>query len=71
MDSLITNTIWVLLAQVFVLVNIMLIGFFIYQRIKYLGILRIDPALVYKKPQTLENAINRINDKRVISRNIS
>ena len=71
MDSLITNTIWVLLAQVFVLVSIMLIGFFIYQRIKYLGILRIDPALVYKKPQTLENAINRINDKKVISRNIS
>ena len=71
MDSLITDIIWVLLAQLFVLVSILLIGFFIYQRIKYLGILRIDPALVYKKPQTLENAINRINDKRVISRNIS
>ena len=71
MDSLITDIIWVLLAQLYVLVSILLIGFFIYQRIKYLGILRIDPALVYKKPQTLENAINRINDKRVISRNIS
>ena len=71
MDSLIIDIIWVLLAQLFVLVSILLIGFFIYQRIKYLGILRIDPALVYKKPQTLENAINRINDKRVISRNIS
>ena len=71
MDSLITDIIWVLLAQLFVLVSILLIGFFIYQRIKYLGILRIDPALVYKKPQTLENAINRINDKKVISRNIS
>ena len=71
MDSLITDIIWVLLAQLFVLVSILLIGFFIYQRIKYLGILRIDPALAYKKPQTLENAINRIEDKRVIKRNIS
>jgi len=71
MDSLITDIIWILLSQLFVLVSILLIGFFIYQRIKYLGILRIDPALVYKKPKTLENAIKRIEDKRVISRNIS